>query len=133
ASLVAFGAAPWEAFVPSMKAAMQGALADGRADWAKLQSVFGLVRMLGGGETLAWIAQGTVAITAAILLVAMWRSAVRFELKAAALATGALLATPYLFLYDLVALAVAMAFLLRTGADTGFLPGEMAGIGAACL
>ena len=46
---------------------------------------------------------------------------------------GSLLATPYLFLYDLVALAVAMAFLLRQGWQRGFLPAEMPGLGLACL
>src|SRR5262249_952196 len=86
-----------------------------------------------GSETLAWIAQGTVTGAAAILLCALWRSRISFDLKAAALVTGALLATPYIFLYDLVALAVPMAFLLRDGAQTEFLPGDMRAMAAACL
>ena len=43
----------------------------------------------------------------------MWRRKVAFELQAAALATAALLATPYLYVYDLVVLAIPMAFLIR--------------------
>jgi arabinofuranan 3-O-arabinosyltransferase len=61
------------------------------------------------------------------------RSKLSFELKAAALATGALLATPYLFLYDLVALAVPMAFLIRAGGQGGLPTGEWVGLGIACL
>ena len=48
----------WEAFFHACQAASQAALTDGRADWAKLQSVFGVVRMLGGSEALAWTLQG---------------------------------------------------------------------------
>ena len=72
---------------------------------------------------------GLIALTLGIL----WRSHVSFAMKAAALAVGALLATPYLFLYDMVALAVPMAFLLQEGRRTGFLRHEILGIGAACL
>jgi hypothetical protein len=133
ASWLAFGTASWEAFFHAVQAASQAALTDGRADWAKLQSIFGVVRLIGGSETLAWIAQGMVTGAAAILLCILWRSPASFDLKAAALVTGALLATPYIFLYDLVALAVPMAFILRAGAQTEFLPGEMAAIAAACL
>jgi len=58
---------------------------------------------------------------------------VPFELKAAALATGALLVTPYLFLYDLMVLAVPMAFLIRLGRSSGHLSGDMPVIGLASL
>jgi arabinofuranan 3-O-arabinosyltransferase len=62
----------------------------------------------------------------------LWRSRVAFELKAAALAAGALLATPYLFMYDLVVLAVAAAFLLRLALAREFLSRiEIAALAAA--
>jgi hypothetical protein len=54
-------------------------------------------------------------------------------MKAAAFVTATLLVTPYLFLYDLVVLSVAMAFLLHAGQAEGQLRGEMAGIGCASL
>jgi hypothetical protein len=37
---------------------------------------------------------------------------------------GILLATPYVYLYDLAILAVSGAFLVRLAIKTGFLPGE---------
>jgi arabinofuranan 3-O-arabinosyltransferase len=80
-----------------------------------------LVRAHGGSETLAWTVQGALSLLLAVGLVWLWRSRVAFELKAAALAAGALLATPYLFMYDLVVLAVAVAFLLRLALAREFL------------
>ena len=40
--------------------------------------------------------------------------------QAASLLAGTLLVTPYLFLYDLMVLAVAVAFLVRVGLVEGF-------------
>ena len=54
------------------------------------------------------------------------------EVKSAALATGALLATPYLYMYDFPVLMIPLAFLLRLGLRDGFLPGELAAMAAAC-
>jgi hypothetical protein len=132
-SWAAFGTSTWMAFIHSLPMASQAILTEGQADWHKLQSLFGIVRSLGGSEALAWSLQSGLIGVIAILLCAMWRSRVSFDLKAAALATGALLSTPYLYLYDYVTLAVPMAFLVRAGLATGFLRGEMIGVGAASL
>jgi glycosyl transferase family 87 len=133
ASWAAFGTSSWIAFIHSLPMASQAILTEGQADWHKLQSLFGVVRSFGGSEALAWSLQSVLIGVAAVLLCAMWRSRVSFELKAAALATGALLSTPYLYLYDYVMLAVPMAFLVRAGLATGVLRGEMIGIAAASL
>jgi len=133
ASLLVFGVGTWEAFLRELSLVSHAALADGVADLAKLQSVFGVIRVLGGGENLAGMLQAALTGAVAIGLCVLWRSRAAFDLKAAALATGALLATPYLFVYDLAALAVPMAYLLRAGARTGALPGEVLGLGCACL
>jgi hypothetical protein len=98
-----------------------------------MQTAFGTVRTLGGSETLAWWVQAVVALAAAISVAALWRSRAENEIKAAALGTAAMLATPYLYTYDLVVLAVPLAFLFRLGRSRGFWPHEMAGIGIACL
>jgi hypothetical protein len=131
ASCVAFGVDSWHAFLQSLPAASQAALTQGRADWAKLQSIFAVARLAGGSVALAWTLQLVFASTVAILLYAMWRSKISSDLKAAGLATGALLVTPYLFVYDLVVLAVPMAFLIRIGGSVGFMRGEMLAIGCA--
>jgi Glycosyltransferase family 87 len=112
-SWFAFGSASWEAFVHWAPLSSHALIDEGALDWYRLQSVFAFARAHGGGETLAWTVQGVLSLLLAIGLVWLWRSRVAFDLKAAALAAGALLATPYLFMYDLVVLAVAVAFLLR--------------------
>jgi hypothetical protein len=63
----------------------------------------------------------------------LWRSDAAFELKAAALATGSLLATPYVLDYDLVALAVAIAYLARYGLARGFRDFEISLLAAAWM
>ena len=120
-SWLAFGSAPWLAMAQTVAKANQLVLTDGGTGWNKLQSVFGLVRALGGSESAAWMIQGGVAAAIAAALVVLWRRTAPFELKAAALAVGAVLVTPYVFAYDLVALAVPVAFLLRFGLARGFL------------
>jgi hypothetical protein len=134
ASVLAFGVNAWEAFAGALPVVSQTTLSEGgQGDFGRMQTMFTLVRWLGGAESLAWALQIFLIILIAVLLSLMWRSRICFELKAAGLATGALLATPYLFLYDLVVLAVPMAFLLRVGGQGGFLPGEMPALGIACL
>ncbi len=54
-------------------------------------------------------------------------------LKAAALATGTLLATPYLAIYDMVVLAIPVAFLVRIGLRTGFRGYELPALGSALV
>ena len=72
---------------------------------------------------------GTFAVAAALIL--LWRSRACYEIKAAGLAVGALLATPYIYMYDLVVLAVAIAFLLRLPLRRGFSAADIRALAAA--
>src|SRR3954469_15010992 len=87
ASCSVFGIETWQAFLHSLPVASEATLAQGRADWAKLQSVFALTRLLGGSAALAWGLQLTLSGIVAFALCELWRSRIRVELKAAALAT----------------------------------------------
>ncbi len=124
-SWLAFGAATWVAFVHAMPMTSRVVLGEGGAEFDRLQSLFGFVRAHGGGEPLAWIVQATGALAMAAGLVALWRSRAAYELKAAAIAAGALVATPYAYIYDCVILAVAVAFLLRLALKRGFAASEI--------
>jgi len=130
-SWFAFGSASWDAFVHWLPITSHEILGAGRADFGRLQSLFGLVRAQGGSEQLAWTVQaiGSLAVAAGVTL--LWRSRAPFDLKAAALAAGTLAVTPYVYMYDLVVLAVAVAFLLRYALQRGFWPTEITGLGAA--
>jgi arabinofuranan 3-O-arabinosyltransferase len=132
-SWIAFGPDAWAAFFQSLPTASQSTLEQGRAEWGKLQSAYGAVRMLGGASAMAWAVQGVLAGAIAAVLVALWRSKASLNLKAAALAAGTLMVVPYIFLYDLVILAVAMAFLLRACGEAGPTPGEMRALAIAGL
>ena len=133
ASLFAFGTAPWEAFFPTIQAISQATLTQGLSDWHKLHSTYALVRLYGGSDTLAWALHGSVMAGSAVAIFGIWRSKVSFEIKAAALGVATVLVTPYIFIYDLIILAVPMAFLLRVGINTGILPGEQTCLALACL
>lgn len=129
-SWFAFGTESWQAFVHWMPMFDKAFLVEGRAPWGKIQSIFALTRYFGGPETLAWVLQWIMSGAVAILLVLLWRGRnVPYLLKAAALAVGTLLVTPYLFLYDEMVLAIAVAFLVRIGLDEGFARHELPALG----
>jgi glycosyl transferase family 87 len=131
-SWLAFGTESWQAFVHWMPMFNQAFLVEGRAPWGKLQSIFGLTRYFGGPESFAWVLQSIMSAVVAILLALIWRSRrIQYPLKAAALAAGTLLVTPYLFLYDEMVLAIAIAFLVRIGLHEGFERYELPGLGLA--
>jgi arabinofuranan 3-O-arabinosyltransferase len=65
-----------------------------------------------------------------VVLALMWRSRVPYTMKAAALAAGALLTTPYLFMYDMMVLAIPIGFLIRIGLKSGFRTYELPALGA---
>jgi hypothetical protein len=130
-SWLAFGTESWQAFFHWMPMFSQAFLTEGKATWWKLQSLFSLVRFLGGTEQLAWIFQWILTATVAVVLTVMWRSRVSYSLKAAALATGTLLITPYLFMYDMMVLAIPVAFLVRIGLRSGFRRYELPALGCA--
>ena len=124
-SWLAFGTEAWLAFLQQAPVASQAFLSNGEASFGKIQSILALVRYAGGGERLAWIVHWIFAATIAVALVVLWRSPARYEIKAAALALGAVLATPYVFMYDLVVLAIPAAFVMRLALETGFRKAEI--------
>jgi arabinofuranan 3-O-arabinosyltransferase len=108
----------------------QAFLTEGKAPWWKLQSIFSMVRYFGGTEPLGWAFQWVLTASVAVVLALMWRSRVPYTLKAAALAAGTLLTTPYLFMYDMMVLAIPIAFMVRVGLKTGFRTHELPALGA---
>jgi hypothetical protein len=72
-----------------------------------LQSVYGAVAR-GGSQLVAGIAQGVATLVAAACVWSAWRGECDTVTKAAALAAATPLATPYLFDYDLVLLALPL-------------------------
>jgi hypothetical protein len=132
-SFVALGGGVWHAFADSMNFTQTVVLEQGGTGWEKIQSIFSAVRMWGGSVQLAYAVQIALAAMLAASLAWLWRSDAAFELKAAALAVGSLLATPYVLDYDLVVLGIAVAYLVRLGLSEGFRAGEISLLAAAWL
>jgi hypothetical protein len=129
-SWFAFGTQTFLAFLRFLPATSQAILTERGEDWSKMQSVYALARTLGGGDATAWIAQGLTIALCIALLVWIWRRQDSFAVKAAFLASAAMLMTPYLHMYDFAILAVPLAFLFR---ERAFDPIECAGAVAANL
>ena len=132
-SWLAFGTESWLAFFHWVPRFSQAFLTEGKATWWKLQSIFSMVRYFGGTEQLAWAFQWVLTASVAVVLALMWRSRVPYTLKAAALAAGTLLTTPYLFMYDMMVLVIPVAFLVRIGLKTGFRGYELPALGGALV
>ncbi|MBB3859063.1 hypothetical protein GGQ88_000303 [Novosphingobium hassiacum] len=109
-STLIFGTQVWFDWLSITRLA-QDAMADGAIGFAKMQSLFAMVRLWGGGARLAFGMQTVLAAgTAATLVVLAWRRGLTLEVGAATL-VGALLATPFLLDYDFVLLAFPLILL----------------------
>ena len=132
-SFATLGGGVWHAFADSMNFTQTVVLEQGNTGWEKIQSAFSATRMWGAGVHLAYAVQIALALMLAASLAWLWRSDAAFELKASALATGSLLATPYVLDYDLVVIAVGIAFFVRHGLSRGFRAFEISLLAAAWM
>ena len=114
-SIAVFGTEIWSDFFDTAARINQIILVNGRTDFAKIQSLYGFVRALGGSWTTAWIAHGLLVAGLSAGVIWIWLQKGAFDVKAAALATATILASPYAFIYDFVALAIPLVFLGKTG------------------
>jgi hypothetical protein len=88
------------------------------------ESLYGEAIAAGCGPGAALAIHLAAVAVVAVLASLVWRGRASGEVKAAVLSAGALLATPYLPVYDLTLLVVPAAFLVRHGLTGGFLPGD---------
>ncbi len=129
AATLVFGADIWPAFIAGM--------GEARRNWMEppnplyLQywiTVYGAVRLHGGPLLLAYAAQGMVGVAAAFMLVLALRrrplGARSGRAEGAAIAACVPFCSPFMLEYDLVILAVPMAWLLSEALRDGFRRGE---------
>ena len=128
ATVLLFGEHTWLAFFESTLATRDQVLERGGAGWHKMQSLFSAVRMWGGSILVAYIAHAVLIVSVLLATIWAWRSRIDYNLKAAILMVGALLASPYIYDYDLVLLAPAALFLIRYSLQNGFAPYEQFGL-----
>jgi len=132
-SFATLGGGIWHAFADSMNFTQTVVLEQGGTGWQKIQSIFAAVRALGASVPVAYAAQASLFAMLAATLAWLWHGDAAFELKAAALALGSLLATPYVLDYDFVVLAVAIAFFARHGLRHSFRDFEISLLAAAWI
>ena len=107
-SLAIFGEQTWQAFFASVSFTRHVVLEQGGSGFEKLQSAFAAARLWGFGVAASYAFPAAVSLITALAVIWIWRRTAKFDLHAAALATGILLATPYIMDYDLVVLALPM-------------------------
>jgi arabinofuranan 3-O-arabinosyltransferase len=86
---------------------------NGGVEWRKLQSIYALARALGSAGPLATAAQICCSVGAGAAVAWSWHTKIAYTRKAALLGAALPLVTPYVFVYDLPVLAIALAFLYR--------------------
>jgi alpha-1,2-mannosyltransferase len=125
-SVVLFGTGVWTDFLAST-ASTRSMLESGLnlGDYYKMQSVFAAARLLGSSEFVAYTLQALAALGAAAVVAWAWRRrSGDTDLKNAALMAATPLSTAFIFDYDLMLLAPAIAWLARRGITDEALPYE---------
>lgn len=115
----AFGPDIWRAYLAAGPLAKRS-LEEGLVGFEKMQSLFAAVRLWGGGIALGYAVQGLGAVAAVVLLVWARLQSASLGAQSALMATGTLLTTPFLLDYDLMLLAIPLAYLYREGRANGF-------------
>jgi glycosyl transferase family 87 len=132
-SMVTLGEGVWHAFADSTHFTQTVVLEQGGTGWEKIHSAFSAMRMWGASVPAAYAMQLLVGISLAATLTLLWHGDAAFDLKASALASASLLATPYALDYDLVVLAIAITFFARHGLKYGFRDYEISVLASAWI
>jgi alpha-1,2-mannosyltransferase len=131
ASILAFGMEPWFAFIGTTLFHLDG-FQYGAYVWNIMTSVLSVAYLSGVKLESAWQLQAYAsAICIVLVLIVWWRGrhqAKSFNLQAAVLCSAIPLAFPMAYLYDLVVLVVALAWLMQDMKMRGFKPWEAATI-----
>lgn len=122
-ALGAFGLQSFEAFLHNAGFA-RSVVESGAVILARMPTAFALVKMLHGGVVLAYALHLAVALGAAGVVVYAWRRPCAFALQASALLVATLLASAYLYDYDLAFLGLVIAWFGTHAWRQGWLPGE---------
>jgi hypothetical protein len=122
-SVAVLGTDVAQSFLSNMGLA-RWALETGILPLTKMPTVFALLRLLGFSVAVSFAAHAFVAASVVAVVATIWWQRKPYFLRAAALMTGTLLISPYLFDYDLVWLAFPLAWIGMEAVKTGWLRGE---------
>lgn len=122
-SVALLGTDTLQAFVERMPV-VAGWLATGNLPLRMMPTFYAMTRLLGAPVTTAAAAQAAAALFAAGAVAWVWLRCADHSLRAASLVAGTLLVSPYLYDYDLVWLAPALAWYVDHGLRQGWRSGE---------
>ncbi|HEY3408054.1 MAG TPA: glycosyltransferase family 87 protein [Propionicimonas sp.] len=105
----------------------------GRLPWDQMPSTFTMLRLIGTPVAWAYAGHAVVALAAATAVWLVWRRTPSAALRGAVLMAATFLANPYAFDYDLVWLALPIAWLARQGMENGWRRGDREVLLAAWL
>jgi hypothetical protein len=127
AAVIIFGYQGWESFIDALTD-RSSSLGPGAGPEVRLHSIFGMLHWTGASSWVAWSGQLAISVAVALGIGVLWTKPIPFNLRAASLCVGSLLASPYALFYDLCILSIATAFLVKDGLSRGFLPAERTAI-----
>lgn len=108
-SLAATGTEVWIAFGEHIRFAGEHWQSD--HFWSRMPTVYASARLSGGAVSAASLLQGAVSLAALGGVVWVWSRRPSLAYRGSALVLGTLLASPYLFSYDLALLGLPLAWL----------------------
>ncbi|MES2394274.1 MAG: glycosyltransferase family 87 protein [Acidobacteriota bacterium] len=119
----ALGVATLKACVGSLPTARMY-LEDGSLPWAKMPTVFAMLRTAHVPVTAAYVVHGVVALAAVVAVWRVWSRTADWMLRGAVLMSATFLVSPYFFDYDMAWLAFPIAWLALVGMRDGWMRGE---------
>ncbi len=123
ASLLIFGETAWQAFLANTALA-RAALEAGLVGFPKMVSTFAAMRQLGAAPSLAWAVQCLASLTALATVLSVSHRKPGAGAEGATMAAAACLASPFLLDYDLMLLAIPLAWVAARAERGGYLPWE---------
>ncbi|RQZ77730.1 DUF2029 domain-containing protein [Burkholderia cepacia] len=127
-SVLVCGVESLHRFVAGTALARSLLLEQGVVFWLASPAPFAAFRLAGLTPGLAYAAQACIAALAISAACIVWTRSRDLRLRAAVLAVATLAANPYVWHYELAWLGIAIACMLATGWQDGWLRGEQAAI-----
>lgn len=131
-SYLMFGLDTWLNFLEVSRSARQ-MLENGDVGFWRLQSIFSTTRLLGAGVSTAFLIHGLAALAVVGALVWTLRQKIGAAAERSIIALACLLITPFSLFYDMLIMALPLAWMLREWQKTGFSAWSKAVISLAFL
>jgi hypothetical protein len=117
------GQVAWAGF-RNMTSLSRAMVEQGIAEFWKMQSIFASVRLLHGGVGLAYAVQIPIVVGLLVVVANLSRRRPGAQAEGAILVAATVLCPPYLMDYDLVCVALPLAWVMAEAQRTAWLPWE---------